>query len=239
MNLAAMRERLRDLERQGALENLLAPHVEMPFADLIGLLQYPAFVAAAVHLTRMGLAARGTAARPGDGDLLWLVLLLGIAVLLRFGSARWQGRDAIVRQRVRRKGLLLPAAIVQANDSFGDPDNVEWRAANLLVSFDEAVLAEPARLVRAAERLLDLKFADRRMLPSAEAALAWDLYHEMGPVVSLPVPVQRAEGLRDAWLVSAMLPPQPLRVGDSLLVLALRGERSPHAVAVLPASVVS
>ena len=235
MNLSALREHLRKLERKGQLEKQLAKHVAMPWSELADLLQYPAWIGFAVCFVRTFLH-HSEGAKTSDADAIWLLGLLFAALVLRFGHGWLRSPAERLRRRVRRKGLLVPAAIVQANTAFGAADNREWQPAALLIAFDPRVVQEPQRLLRAAGAVFALKHADRRQLPADRARIAWDLYHEMGPVRSLPVPADLAEGLQDCQLVSVMLPPQPLRVGDLCMVLTVPGERSHHAVAALPAS---
>ena len=240
MNLAREREQLRELERAGKLEKLLAPNDDgMPWADLCWQLQFPAFLGAGIHITRMGMAAADRQASPPDEDLLWLVVLVLVAAVLRFGYPLLRTRAWRVRLKVRRFGLLLPIAVVQCNDKFFAEGNEQWVPGTLLVSFDPQLLSEPERLGKAAERLFALKHADRRTLPLAHAAIAWRLYHEMGPTRSLSVPPELSEGLKDCVMVSGMLPPKPLASGRMFTALAVHGEMSPEAVAVVPAAAVA
>ncbi|HZN40327.1 MAG TPA: hypothetical protein VFD82_16090 [Planctomycetota bacterium] len=239
MNLSREREQLRALERAGKLEKLLAPNDDgMPWADLCWLLQFPAFLGAGIHIARMGMAAAERKASPPDEDIAWLVVLVLVAAVLRFGYPLLRTRAQRVRLKVRRSGLLLPAAVVQCNDQFFAEGNEQWVPGTLLVSFDPQVLSEPERLAKASERLFALKHADRRTLPLAHAAIAWDLYHEMGPTRSLVVPPELSEGLKDCVMVTAMLPPKPLASGRMFTALAVRGDMSPEAVAVIPAAAV-
>jgi hypothetical protein len=84
--------------------------------------------------------------------------------------------------------------------------------------------------------VIGLKGIDRRILPPDWVELAWTLYHEMGPTRSLQAPPELCPGLDGCWLVSATIPAKPLREGLALRVLALPGDDSPHALVVLPES---
>lgn len=239
MNLAATRERLRELERRRELDQQLAPNVEgLPWAELVWLLQFPAFLGLAVHVAFLASEAADTGVAPSAGEFVWLVVLAVVALVLRHGGPLLRTPAQRLRRRLRRKGVLVPVAIVQANNAFHDEGNRQWLPATVLLSFDPAVVQWPARLESVAARVLALKSRDRSTLPGPEAELAWTLYHEMGPVTSLRVPDELTEGLLDCMLASVLLPPQPARIGALCLALALPGQSSPHAVAVLPVAMV-
>ena len=132
------------------------------------------------------------------------------------------------------KGMVVPAAIVQASPMWGQLD---WVWGIVLVSRDPSVVQDPGQLVDAAKGLFDLKWQDRGALPDAHAEIAWTLYHEVSPVRSLPVPKELSGGLEHAMMATVMLPADPLRSGDLLLALALPDEFDPQAVVVLPEDV--
>ena len=238
MNLSGISTRLRELDRQSKLEKLLAPVDEtLPWAEILNVLHWPAMIGIAIHVCCMALVAKEQP--PSRGDIGWLALLVFVAIVLKFGSPLARTRMQRLRRQLRRRGLVVPAAIVQANHAFHAPDNKQWLPASLLVAFDPAVLQRPEALAGAAERLFALKGADRRTLPPDHVPIAWSLYHEMGPVASVPVPPELVDGLRDCVLASVMLPPQPLRSTDLLLCLGLSGQPSPHAIAVIPQSAIA
>jgi hypothetical protein len=234
VSLATVRERLLDLEAKGQLEKRLAARDEtLPWSDLLSLLQYPAILGVAIHVVFLANAG----GLPARAEFLWLVALAAVALALRYGSGLARTPAQRLRLRLREHGALAAGAIVQANDAWFADANDRWLPGNVLVCFDANAWREPARLVAAAQRLFALRAADRRSLPPEHAALAWKLYHEIGPTASWSVPSDLCGGLKDCWLVSAMLPPEPLRDGELLVVLALPGETSPEAVALLPADI--
>lgn len=236
MNPLEIRKRLDELERASKLEKALdSGGGGAPWAEIVWMLQFPAMIGLAIQVTRIALAAKPDDPGPPPAEMAWAAVLVLPMLVCRFGWKLFRSARERTQARLRRKGLVVLGAIVQANDRFFDDDNEDWLPGSVLVSFDPK--ARPEALEASAQKINALKGQDRRTLPPAQAALAWDLYHEMGPTSSLPVPPELVGGLRDCLLVSAMLPPQPLAVDECLWVLALPGERSGDAVAVLPASV--
>lgn len=238
MNLAAIGVRLRELDENGKLDKLLGESDDsMPWADIVEMLQWPAMIGIAIHVWQLANLASATKASPPPAEIGWLFLLVLVALGLRYGSRFLRTQKERLRRRLRRRGLVVPATLVQANNGFFEPDNDKPWPATVLVSFDPTVVDRAETLARVGNRVFGLKRADRRTLSPEHAALAWDLYHEMGPTKVLPVPADLTEGLRDCVLVSVTLPAQPLEIGPSIVCLALPGESSPIGVAVLPASI--
>lgn len=239
MNFAAIGGRLRDLEKQGKLEKMLGLRDDtMPWGDIVWMLQWPGWIGVGIQIWRMANAATATKDVP-PAEMAWCVVLALVAAGLGLAGRFVRTKEQRVRQRLRRSGLVVPAALVQANDAFFDADNDRWLPASVLVSFDPAVVDRPETLARVAKSLFAMRRADRRTLRPAHAAIAWTLYHEMGPTPSIVVPPELTEGLRDCVLVSAMLPPKPALVQSLFVCLALPGETSPAGAAVLAADVVA
>ncbi|MBI5852155.1 MAG: hypothetical protein HZB39_14165 [Planctomycetes bacterium] len=237
MNHAAIRDRLTELEKQRKLEKLLAKDdAGLSWADMAWLLQIPAFCGVAIHVVRIGLAASGGQEPPAE-DLAWALLLALIAVVLHRGWPMFRTRAERLGHRLRRAGVVVPAAIVQVNHAHFADDNREWHPGSILLSFDPLAAAHPQRLSDAAQRIFALRELDRRTLPAEQVVLAWDLYHSMWPVKSSPVPAELCDGLRDCVLATVMLPPEPLEDGGALAALALPRDLSPDAVRVLPGEV--
>jgi len=232
MNLAAIRQNLTRLEKQDDLEKLLADADEgLPWNDFVWMLQFPAFVGAAIQITIMGMNARPEDDMPPAEDMLMALLLILLGLGMRFLHPLFRSQRQRLRRRLRRKGLVVPAKVVQASPMWGQLD---WVWGIVVFSRDPAVLEAPERLVDAARGLFELKWQDRGGLPDAHAAIAWTLYHEISPVRSQRVPDQLANGLKDCVMATVMLPAEPLRSGDLLMALVLPDELDPYAVAVLP-----
>jgi hypothetical protein len=237
---AEVRERLAMLQRKDKLEKLLAPlEPQFPWADIVSMLQWPTYLAIAIHGARMASAAKATDASPPPESLAWLLLLALLSQGFRWGAPLLRSRRERLRRKLRREGELVPAAIVMANDAWHDEGNTEWLPGAAVVSFDPTAWKQADRLTLVAKCLFALRAQDRRTLPPPHAELAWDLYHELGPLPSRAVPFELSEGLRDCWLVSVKMPPQPLQVLGMPAALALPGESSPDAVSLLPQSVVA
>lgn len=240
-----LREQLARLEWTGKLEKHIPEATPaMPWADVISILPFVFYAAIFVHMVRLVLAAAeaqkaGGAPRPPDAEVLWLVLLIVLSQLARFGWGLVRTREESLGRRLRRKGKLVPTAIVQANNNYYDPDNeAPWPGA-LLVSFDPVALETPEKLDEAARGLARLKHADRSQLPPAHAAVAWWLFHEMAPVESIAIPPELSCGLKECQLSAATLRPGDYEHEGRLWVLALRKSRSPLAVATIPAKVLA
>ena len=235
MNLTQLRKDLTRLEKKDDLEKLLADAGEgLPWNDFVWMLQFPAFVGAAIQITIMGMNAKPDDDSPPAEDMLWMLLLVLVGLAARFLHPLFRSRVQRLRRRLRRKGLVAPAAVVQASGMWGQ---LEWVWGIVLCSRDPAVVAEPGRLVEVARGLFALKWQDRATLPDAHAEVAWLLYHELSPVRSVPVPADLAGGLQDCTVTTVMLPAAPIRDGDLLAALVLPGDRDPRAVAILPEAV--
>lgn len=238
MNLTDIAARLRELDGKGELDKLLGESDDsMPWSDIVEILQWPAMIGIAIHVWQLANVASATKASPSSAEIGWLCLLVLVALGLRYGSRFLRTPKQRLRRRLRRRGLVVPAAVVQVNNAFFAEDNDRAWPGSVLVSFDPTVVDRIETLARVAKRLFTLKRADRRTLAPDHAALAWNLYHELGPTKALPVPADITEGLRDCVLVSVVMPPRPLEVGPSIVCLALPGESSPDSVAALPASI--
>jgi len=238
VNLPAVEQRVRELQKKGRLDRLLHDaNDRLPWSEILYVLHYAAIAGIAVQVVRMVMIASETKERPADAEFLWFVFLMLVGASLRVASWFARSKAERVARRVRRYGRVAPAAIVQANPGFFAPDNDQWRPAAVLLCFDPAAVAGPERLNAVAARLESLRRVDRRTLPADDAEIAWRLHHEMGPLPSFRVPGHLTDGLRDCLLVGVMLPPRPLVADECVLCLAVANELSPHAVAVLPAAV--
>ena len=235
MNLAAIRQELTRLEKKDDLEKLLADADEgLPWNDFVWMLQFPAFIGAAIQITVMGMNAKPEDDMPPGEDMAWALLLILLGLVCRFLHPLFRSKVQSLRRRLRRKGLVVPARHVQASPMWGQLD---WVWGIVVYSHDPAVLQDPDKLTETAKGLFDLKWQDRSALPGAHAEIAWTLYHEISPVRSLPLPAELCHGLKDCMMATVMLPAEPLRSGDLLLALTLPKERDPAAVAVLPETV--
>jgi len=236
MNLPELNRRIRDLEKDDKLDGMLASVDEgLPWSDFLWMLQFPAYIGIAIQVTRMGMAASESDDGPPPEQLAWLMLLVVIALALKFLHPLARNRMQRLRRRLRRRGVVAAAAIVQAHDQWLESD--EWWPGTVLISFDVEAMKEPQRLVEAARSLFSLKHADRRELPEEHAGIAWSMYHEMGHLHTRPVPPDLTNGLARCYLATVDLPPEPLKLGEGYLALALEGVEDPAAVAMLPAEV--
>jgi hypothetical protein len=237
MTLEALRDRLRTLLRKGELDKVLAPTDDdaLPWSTWFEVNVWMATVGAAAAIYAVAVRERPADARPSAAELVpaaaLVVLVLAFKVLAKVAVPRWQRR----RRALVGRGRFVPAALVQANTAWFADDNEQWLPASIVVSFDAAAAEQPTRLELVAGRLQRAKETDRRQLAPDEAWLAWDLYHELGPLSARAIPAALCGGLRDCWLASVLLPPRPLRLGDLPLVVALPDDRSPGAASALPA----
>ena len=234
-----LRTRLDELERESRLEKLLAKDDDpsLSLADMAFLLMLCAYLGLVIHIVRMAQEATATKASPPPAEFAWLVLLALVAVALQYGGRLLQSRSERLLLRLRKQGEVVPAALVMVNQAWFDEENTRWWPGAIVLSSDPRASAEPALLQATAKALFRLRQQDRRQLPPDQVELAWDLYHEMGPGPSLPVPAALSHGLRNCVLASAKLPPAPLANGPLLAALVLPGETSPDGVRVLPAAV--
>lgn len=240
MKPAEILVQLRRLEYVGRLGKLLDQDVDhLPWGDVAYVMQVPAFLGVGIHLYRMARGASETREGPEQGDLLWLLLLCVVAMTLRLGWRLLRTPTERRHLRVRRRGQLVPATMVQVNDRyFSEGNTASWPGA-VLLSFDPLALERPELLSSAAQRLFQLKSVDRRTVPSAHAEIAWSLYHEMWPLASIPVPEDLTSGLRDCVLADAQVPAAPLMQNGHMWALAKPGDLSHHAVAVIPETVLT
>ena len=124
MNLTDLRKTLTRLEKADELEKLLADADEgLPWNDFVWMLQFPAFVGAAIQITIMGMNAKPEDEAPPAEDLLWMLLLVLVGLVARFLHPLFRSRVQRLRRRLRRKGAVLPAAVVQASSMWGQ---LEW-----------------------------------------------------------------------------------------------------------------
>jgi hypothetical protein len=239
------REHLARLEWTGKLAKFLPKYdPAMPWADVVSVLPYVFYAAIFVHLCRMVIAAAelqkaGGEPRPPTEHVLWLLLLVVLSQFARFGWALVRTKEETIGHRLRRKGRLLPTAIVQANQNYYDPDNEDPWPGVALVSFDAKALARPELLDEIAHDLARLKRADRSQLSPEHAAVSWWLFHEMGPIESMPIPPDLSRGLSECQMSCVTLAPGDYEHEGRLWVLALRKSRSPLAVATIPAEVLA
>lgn len=238
MNLAEMRGRLTKLEKEGDLEKLLASADEgLAWNDFVWMLQFPAFIGAAIQITYMGLNAKeGDESPPGE-ELLWMLVLVLIGAAMRFLHPLFRNKIQKLRFRVRRKGFVVPGALVQANAMWGKVD--DWVHGSILICFDANILNQPNLLVDAAQAIFALKNVDRSTLPKEQRAVAWSIYNELAPVRSVKVPESLTKGLKDCIMATVLLPPEALCEGSLLFALAVKDNLDPNAVAVLPETVLN
>jgi hypothetical protein len=239
VNYAEVRGRLDELEKKSKLEKRLAKddNAMLSIADMAFVLQIFAFLGLFTHIVFMANTAGDTKDAPSREDFAWFAVLGLVTAVLHFGWKLLRSRRERTLLRLLRKGEVVPAAMVMVNNGWFDDDNTEWWPGAVLVSFDPRAKVEPAVLMHAASGLFALRKKDRRTLPSEQGAIAWQLYHEMGPGPSVAVPPSLCGGLRDCMLVSAKLPPNPMRDRDLLVCLALAKEWTPDGVRILPADV--
>jgi len=238
MNLSDVRGRLSKLERKEDLEKLLATVDEgLPWHDFVWMLQFPAYIGAAIQVTMMGMNAKeGDDGPPGE-EMAWLLLLVLIGVAMKFLHPLFRNKLQKLRRRVRKKGFVLPAALVQANSLWGQVEN--WVHGSVLICFDPNIVNKPELLTEAAKSVFALKGVDRSTLPKDQRALAWSLYHELAPVRSIKVPESLTGGLKNCIMATVQLPPEALCEGSLLFALAVPDNLDPNAIAMLPEEVMT
>lgn len=236
MNLTDVRKRLSKLEGKEDLEKLLATEDEgLPWHDFVWMLQFPAYVGAAIQVTVMGMSAKeGDDGPPGE-EMLWLLFLVFLGVAMKFLHPFFRNKVQKLRRRVRKKGLVLPAALVQANSLWGQVD--DWVYGSVLICFDPAIVNKPDMLTLAAKEIFALKSVDRGALPKEQRAIAWSLYNELAPVRSVKVPETLTNGLKNCIMATVQLPPEALCEGELLFALAVPDNLDPNAIAMLPEEV--
>lgn len=236
MSLDDIRYRVRGLARKDQLQKQLHKTDDdaLPWSDWLFVVPWLAYASAGVAMYYAAQAPRAA------NDLPPLSALLPPAALIVFGSLCLLLSKLTVPARERRRKrlfqdcLVVPAWVVQANNHWFAADNKEWWPGNVVFSLDAGAAIEPQRLRLVAGALARLKHQDRRTLPPDQVALAWDLYHEMGPTRTLPVPPSLCQDLQPLCMASVWLPPDPLLHGEALLALVLAGDDAPDAVAMLP-----
>lgn len=160
------------------------------------------------------------------------MLLLGCLALALVG---WLARHPDTRtwNRLRKKGVARPAAVVQANMRLWDaPDGERW-AAVVVFSFAPELGDDPAALQELASRLFALKAADRTQLPGELRPVAWSLANELPCHPRVPVPASFA-GAPETFIASVDLLPEAVRGEEGLHVLALRDDDRWTAACVVP-----
>ncbi|MFT4515597.1 MAG: hypothetical protein ACI89X_004941 [Planctomycetota bacterium] len=233
MNLADLRSRLSRSEKKGDLEKLLnQTDDELPWHDLIWMLQFPAFLGAGILVAYMASAANPEDTGPPVGQMLALAILVLCGTAMHFLHPFFRNRVQKLQRRLRKKGLVVPVALVQANSMWGQVD--EWLYGSVLVSLDPDGVTQPNLLVAAAENVFALKSADRSTLPKDQRETAWNLYNELAPVRAVKVPESLTPGLSKCLLASVLLPPEALCEGSLLFALALPNDLDPNAIAILP-----
>lgn len=239
MSPTELRRHLDRLEKDAKLEKLLdAEPAGLPWADIAWAMQFPALVGLVIQIASIATAARPADQGPPAAEIAWTLVLALVTLLLRFGWPLLRSPRERRRGRLRRRGWVVPAAIVQVNHRFYAADNTEWCPGSLLVSADPQALADPKLLQTAADRLGGLSSQDRRRMPAGHAEVAWALYHQMVPVASVPVPDEMTGGLRQCQLVTVRVPPKPLSAAGCLWALILADDLASDAAAILPSSVV-
>ena len=233
MNLADQRARLTRAQKADKLEKLLAAADEgLPWNDFVLLLQIPAFLGAAIQVAYMANNIPPGADGPPAEEVLWLMVLVLLGTAMHFLHPLFRNRIQKIRHRVRTKGIVLPAAIVQANSQWGEVD--DWMYGSVLISLDPEVTHQPKLLVDAADKIFAIKHVDRSTLPHDQRAVAWSLYNELAPIRFIKVPESLTPGLSKCIMACVLLPPEPLREGPLLFALALPNELDPNAIAMLP-----
>lgn len=233
MNLADLRSRLSRSEKAGDLEKLLNQTDDgLPWNDFVWMLQFPAFLGAGILVAYMASDARPEDSSPPAGQLLALAVLALCGTAMHFLHPFFRNREQKLQYRLRKKGLVVPAALVQANAMWGQVD--EWVYGNVLVSLDPDVVSQPNLLVDAAKNVFAIKSADRSTLPKDQRETAWMLYNELAPIRAVKVPESLTPGLSKCLMASVLLPPEALSEGSLLFALALPHELDPNAIAVLP-----
>lgn len=128
----------------------------------------------------------------------------------------------------------MPAAIVQANQNFYDPDNAGIAAGRGVLSLDRKALERPGLLDEIAQDLARLEHADRTQLAPEHAAVSLRLFHEMGPIESLPIPSDLTRGLAECQMLCVTLAPGDDEHEERPWALALQSPRSPLGVSMIP-----
>lgn len=230
--------RIRELAAKGRLDAMLPPRTDdlLPWPDWFGVMSFVLLVGAGIAISMFAVEERP----PGvDADFDHPSFLAGLSMIALAGACwvmarvtvpRWQRQ----RKKLGRRGVIVPAAIVQANAAWYDPDNEAHLPGSVVVSFDPAAREAPDRVRAVASAVADLGESDRRELPAGHVVLAWAVYHGFAPHRSLAVPEELCGGLERCWLVSTRLPARPLRHEGTCVALALSGDASRDAVAVLP-----
>ncbi len=159
-----------------------------------------------------------------------LIAVVSIAVALRF-NARAERPD----RTLFSKGVIVPAAVVQANSGLFDEDDEDDLPGSMLVSFDPYFARHPAALVRLASSVFSWKNAPLDQLPPDARRIGWDLRTELGGLP--PRPVAPAIGGRpDTWLVDVLFRRDtlPNRCIDRRIFLVLARRDAPQPAHLIP-----
>ncbi len=233
MNLADLRARLTRAEKANDLEKLLNQTDDgLPWHDFVWMLQFPAFIGAGILVAFMASDAKPQDAAPPPAQLITLAVLGLLGAAMHFLHPFFRNQVQKKQYRVRKKGLVVPAALVQANSMWGQVD--EWLYGSVLISLDPEVVSRPNLLADAGEIIFATKDKDRSTLPKDQREVAWTLYHELVPVRSVKVPESLTPGLSKCIMASVQLPPEALCEGPLLFALALPNDLDPTAIAILP-----
>jgi len=223
MSLDAIRARVHALAASGKLDRRLQPRKDggLPWSEWLWVDGAFALVAGAIVIGRAGMRVADTKQPVAVADVLHAAALLALSGAC-FLLARWVVPAAERRRRrLLKNGVLVPAAVVQANGRWYSAENTEWQPATILWSAAAGSPADTEDLEQVAAAVSALKHQDRRVMPLEQARLAWDLYHEMGPGPSLPVPPELAHGQSSVRMGAAMLPPRGADDDEDLFVLIL------------------
>lgn len=119
------------------------------------------------------------------------------SVLVAF---RCKSRAERLDRALFSEGMIVPAALVQANDDLFDPEGEEDLPGAVLVSFDPYYTRHPAALVRLASSVFSWKHTPFDRLPPDARRIGWDLRTELVGLPPRPVP-PAVGGRPDTWLV--------------------------------------
>ena len=242
MSFASRKKGIESRLKAGGLREFLAPsgRVELPWSSWFFVVGWVAIVSAGIAARRIGDASPGEGAPPVEAflpvALLVLAWVLGMVL-----SMTTRTREERCERALKKKGVVVPAAVVMANGNWQDvhPDEREgscrgqWWQGVVVYGFDPEV--EERVLEEAGRALFDLKTSDRTALDPERLVLAWTLWQEQAGHQGLRVPDGFVSGLRDAWMASVPLPHDPLRHGDCVVALAVPNDPTPGSVVVLPA----
>ncbi len=161
------------------------------------------------------------------------------AITFTLFAVAWFARpvEHRIHARTRKKGQVVRTKRIMVNDNWFDSENEKPWPAFVLLSFDADLANDAQRMEQLAERLFELKCADRSRMPQDLAAVAWCLYQEMNHE-RVAVPLEFA-GAKETYVCSTMLPPGCEDDDGFIWVLALREESHPAATIALPGGMVA